>query len=362
MKPKRLDITGRRLAGQHLTKPKLTDPVEIVRRLGAVQAQDYAGGKWGVGLRGKGVTDAVVERALDAGTIVRTHVLRPTWHMMAASDARWILALSGPRVHAANAHYVRKMGLDDATFTRSANMITKALEGGKHLTREELGAALQRAGIEIGPPQRLAYLMMHAELNALITSGPRRGKQFTYALFDERVPPSAPIDRDEALAELARRFFTTRGPATLDDFSWWSGLTKADAKKALSILGAELEQYAVDDTEYWFGDVSVPRASSAPSVHLLPNYDEYFIGFADRSAILDVVKGFSLMPGDPRFTAHVVVMNGQLIGGWKRTQKPKTLIVASSLVRRLKPDERRALASAAERYGEFLGLPVDLRP
>ena len=355
----RFDITGLRLANQHLTTPSTLDAAAVVRRLGAVQSQDYAGGKWGIGLRAKGLTDAMVDRAIDEGAIVRTHVLRPTWHFMAADDARWILALTGPRVHAANAHYTRKLGLDDAIFTKSTKAITKALGNGQHLTREELGEVLRKAGVEPGIPQRLAYLMMYAELNAVITSGRRRGKQFTYALFDARVPASRALDRDEALAELARRYFSTRSPATGHDFSWWSGLTKADSKRAIEALGSEIIKEEIDDTTYWHTGIDSPKRSRRPSVHLLPNYDEYFIGFTDRSAILNVVKGFSLVPGDPMFTSHVVVLGGQLIGGWKRAVKPKSMQIELNLVRKLSPDERPALKAAVKRYADFLELPVD---
>ena len=356
----RIDIPRQRLTNQHLTGSGLGDPAAIVRRLGAVQAQDYAGGKWAVGLRGEQLTDAIVEAALDNGSIVRTHVLRPTWHMMAADDARWILALTGPRVLAANAGYCRKLGLDDATFKKSANVITKALTGGKHLTREELGVALERARIDTSHLQRLAYLMMHAEVTGLICSGPRRGKQFTYALIDERIPATPPRARDEALAELARRYFATRGPATIHDYSWWSGLTIADAKRSVALLDKVLSSETVDETTYWFvGDIP-PKPRRKPEAHLLPNYDEYFIGFRDRSAILTVVKRMSLVPGDPMFTLHVVSLDGQIVGGWKRSMSAKAVNVEITLGIKPKPDERKAIERAIQRYGDFLERPLEV--
>jgi len=356
----RIDIPRQRLTNQHLTGPGLGDPVAIVRRLGAVQAQDYAGGKWGVGLRGEHMTDAMVEAALDNGSIVRTHVLRPTWHMMAADDARWMLALTGPRVLAANAGYCRKLGLDDAIFKKSAKVITKALTGGKHLTREELAAALERARIDTSHLQRLAYLMMHAEVTGLICSGARRGKQFTYALIDERIPATPPRSRDDALAELARRYFTTRGPATVHDYSWWSGLTIADAKKSIALLGDELSSEIVDDTTYWFAGDIPPQPRRKPEAHLLPNYDEYFIGFRDRSAILNVVKRMSLVPGDPMFTLHVVSLDGQIVGGWKRSMTAKAANVEITLAVKPKPDERKAIERAVQRYGDFLERSLEV--
>src|SRR5262245_23945738 len=177
--PTQLDIPRLRLANQHLVSPTTTDPVEAVRRLGADQSQDYAGAKWGVGMRTNGLTDADVERALNDGSIVRTHVLRPTWHFLAASDARWILALTAPRVQIANANPYRNAELNPPILRKSEKVITKALSGRNHLTRAELGERISRAGIDVSNLQRLSYLMMNAELNALITSGPRRVIQLT---------------------------------------------------------------------------------------------------------------------------------------------------------------------------------------
>src|SRR5215510_8868876 len=342
-KSTQLDIPGLRLSNQHLTSPTATDPVAVVRRLGAVQSQDYAGAKWAIGMRTVGLTDADVERALNAGSIVRTHVRRPTWHFLAAQDARWILALTAPRVQIANAHMYGNMEVNAAIFRKSDTIIAKALSGGNHLTRAELGERLSRGRIQVTHPQQLAYLMMNAELNALITSGPRRGNQFTYALFDERVPITKPLGREEALAELARRYFSTRGPATVHDFSWWSGLTVADSRAAIALLGSSLVSDVVRGTTYWITSDAAPAAETKNAVHLLPNYDEYFIGFRDRSAILDVVKGFSLLPGNPMFTAHVIVHDGQLIGGWKRSVNPKLVAMDVQLVSKLKPAARKAL-------------------
>jgi hypothetical protein len=358
--PTQLDIPRLRLANQHLVSPTATDPVEVVRRLGAVQSQDYAGGKWGVGMRTNGLTDADVERALTDGSIVRTHVLRPTWHFLAAADARWILALTAPRVQMANANPYRNTELTPALLRKSEKVITKALSGGKHLTRSELGEILSRAGIDVSNLLRLSYVMMNAELNALIASGPRRGKQFTYALLDERVPETKPLERDEALAELARRYFATRGPATVHDFAWWSGLTIADSREAIALLESALVSEQVGEKTYWLAYDSGPPAAGKNLVHLLPNYDEYFIGFRDRSAMADVVKEFSLLPGDPRFASHILVHDGQFIGGWKRAIKPKAVSVDVLLLSKLTVAARKALLATAKQYGAYLGLPVEV--
>src|SRR5687768_6475670 len=246
------DLALRRLANQRLVSQRFASPAEVVRQLGAVQSQDYAGGKWGVAQRTGGASDAEVERALSDGAIVRTHVLRPTWHFVAAEDIRWMLALTAPRVRATMLTYDRHLGLDDAVFARSAAVITRELAGGRHRTRAQLGEALNREKIDSGVGQRMAHLMMRAELDGLVCSGVRDGMQSTYALLEERVPPVPPMHRDEAMHELAMRYFRTRGPATVHDFSWWSGLKMGDARRAIELAGASLAHELLDGRTFWF--------------------------------------------------------------------------------------------------------------
>ena len=212
---KLLDIAPIRLRQQQLARGDGTSPSDVVRWLGAVQAQDYAGARWALGLRVKGTTDEDVARAFDAGTILRTHMLRPTWHFVAPEDIRWVQALTAPRVHAANCSYYRKLELDDRLLARSRAVFERTLDGGAHRTRTELASALARAGI-VADGHRLAYLVMHAALERVICSGPRRGKQFTYARLDERAPGARTLARDEALAALTRHYFSSHGriPAT----------------------------------------------------------------------------------------------------------------------------------------------------
>jgi hypothetical protein len=355
------EIARRRLVNQHLTAATITTPAEVVRLLGAVQAQDYAGAKWALGMRTRGVDDAVVEQAMGDGSIIRTHMLRPTWHFVAPADIRWMLALTAPRVSAAMAHYNRKLELDAAVFRRSNAALTRALCDGKQLTRAELTAVLRRARVNVDGTQRLGHLMMQAELDGVICSGARRGKQFTYALLEERVPPAAPLDRDEALLELTKRYFATRSPATPHDFAWWSGLTVADARRGIDMAGSALEREVIDDRTYWADPSARSRSKASPTAHLLPNYDEFFIGFKDRGAIGKRLKSSELVTGGDALTAHVIVVDGQLVGGWKRTLTKKAVVVELSLLTRLTESEERAVAAAAEAYGNFLKLPVELR-
>ena len=358
----RVDIAHRRLAHQHLLTSALRQPVDVVRRLGAVQAQDYAGAKWAVGMRTRGrVGDAAVERALREGAILRTHVLRPTWHFVTAADIRWMLALTARRVKAAMAYYDRQLELDDAVFRRSHAALTRALRGGHELTRSELGQVLRRARVGETRSQRLGHLLMRAELDAVVCSGARRGKQATYALLEERVPPAPahPPDRDEALLELTRRYFVTRGPATLKDFAWWSGLTVADASRGVQIAGQSLERELIGDETYWSDARARSQRKSSVMAHLLPNYDEYFIGFKNRSAIEQRLGAPAVMMRDA-LPPHIVVVDGQVVGRWSRTLTKTTVAIRLRLLTSLTGAERKAVASAARRLGRFLGLRVEL--
>ncbi|MEP6493861.1 MAG: winged helix DNA-binding domain-containing protein [bacterium] len=355
-----LNIVGFRLTNQHLIKQSLANPSDVVRRLGAVQAQDYPAAKWGIALRTRGATDASIEQAINDGQIIRTHVLRPTWHFVVPADLRWMLELTAPRVRALSAYYDRQLELTAALLRRSNAALTKALLGGRSLTRAEATGVLERARIGATGTQRIGHLLMHAELDGVVCSGPRRGKQATYALLEERLPPANALRRDEALAELARRYFTTRGPATAHDFAWWSGLTVADATKGVRSIEPELEHVTIEKNVYWLSTGQRATKIPAPLAHLLPNYDEYFIGYKDRSAIGDAVSGTPLGNPNVVFARHVIIVNGRLVGGWTRTIKRDVVAVALNVVSPAREGERRAITAAARRYGKFLGLPVEI--
>jgi hypothetical protein len=256
------DITWKRLHNERLLGAPFATAEDAVAWFGAVQAQDYSGAKWAIGQRIEQCADAAVEHAFQSGRIVRTHVLRPTWHFAMPADIRWMLELSAPRIRALMAPYDRKLEIDAKLLRRSHATVTKALSGNNYLTRDELAGVLGAAGIR-AKGQRLGHLMMHAELDAVILSGPRRGKQFTYALFDERVPAQKPKSRDQALAELAKRYFQSHGPALLQDFAWWSGLKVSDAKAGVEMVTPRLEKREVEGKTYWLRRSS--RGQNPPS-------------------------------------------------------------------------------------------------
>ena len=359
--PKAGWIANQRLVHQHLVTPTLEKASEVVAFLGAVQAQDYGAAKWGLAQRTLSATDTEIEKEIATGAIVRTHILRPTWHFVAPTDIRWMLALTAPRVHAANAYYYRTLELDEPIFRKSRAVLEKGLRDGQHLTRAELGRALESARISMKDPRRLSATMMSAELEGLVCSGARRGKEFTYALLEQRVPRAKTLGRDEALHELAKRYYSTRGPATADDFAWWSGLTKADAKRGAQSAAAELQHTIIDDRSYWSSAPAPATKRHTPLAHLLPNYDEFFIGFRDRSAFAERLRAAGIEARTDALSGHILAINGQIVGGWGRTFRGRKAVIRLKQLQALTTPENRAVAATARRLGEFLGMPTQIQ-
>jgi hypothetical protein len=352
-----IDISAQRLLNQQLNHSSFQDVEDIVRWLGAVQAQEYSGAKWGIAQRTPSLTNADIDDALTQGAILRTHAMRPTWHFVTPQDIRWMLSLTAPRVHAVNASYYRKLGLNQAVFDHSNALLIRILHGGKHLTRSEVGSALLQAKIldTADDRLRLIYLLMRAELDGVICSGALRGKQHTYALLDERAPLIQPLERDEALAEFARRYFTSHGPATLQDYIWWSGLAPADGRAGLELAKPQLASQVVAGKTFWFS-LKSPVNMSLPIAHLLPAFDEYTVAYQDRSPILDPQYKEQARASN----GMVVLLDGHIAGAWKRTVSKKTVMVEIRPFKALTDAQGQAIQAAADRYGAFLGLPVGL--
>jgi len=353
-------IAARRLRAQRLTGKPFTSSVEAVRWLGAVQSQDYAGAKWALGQRTGGATDSEIDRLYDQGALLRTHVMRPTWHFVLPEDIRWMLELTRSRVRLGLSARHRELGIDERVIARASTAFTRALSGARHLTRPELGKVLHAA--HISPDgQRLPHLLMAAELNGVIGSGPRRGKQMTYALLDARAPNTRALDRTEALVELTLRFFRSHGPAQLQDFVWWSGLTMAEARTGIRIAGAALDHQVVEGKDYWFDAKAGPVARVSAVAHLLPNFDEYTVAYRDRAAALHPDGLF-----DPALfsfgsvLANIVTVDGQVRGAWRRSLAGGRVRVEVRLLDRLKPAEAAGVEEAGRRLGRFLERPVDL--
>src|SRR5688572_11988531 len=340
------EILHRRQRHQRITGKGFPRPVDAVQAFGAMQAQEFAMACWAIGLRTPGTVEADVLAAFDAGEIIRTHVLRPTWHFVAASDLRWILALSAPRVHAINAYQNRQLGMNPARLRRGASVIEKALTDGKPRTREELQTALARAGLRLAGPA-LAYAVVYAELEGLICSGPRRGRKFTYVLLDQRVPKTPSLSREAALVRLAERYFGARGPATAHDFANWSGLTVRDAQVAVAGLDRSFtRQTSGGGTLVFPRDIPLARRN-APTALLLPDYDEYGLAYRERSAF----AGADFKPAFNR----LIAFEGRFIGSWRRTLAGKHASLELQLPADLSIRARRAVDDAANRYCQFIG-------
>jgi hypothetical protein len=351
-----VNVNQQRLVQQCLVQNQLAAPEDVVAWLGAVQSQEYMGAKWSLALRMQHPNDAAIEQAFNDGRILRTHILRPTWHFVAPADIRWMLALTAPRINMMSGYQYRQMELDEMLFARSNDIIVRALQGGKHLTRAELGAILKQAGI-IAEGLRLTHIVFRAELDAVICSGPRHGKQFTYALLEERAPQARLLPRDEALAELTRRYFMGHAPATVHDFAWWSGLTVADAKAGLAMIAADFTHEIVNGQTYYFPKAMPAAPASANAAFLLPTFDELMVGYDG----FDVVRKGGRETAEAFIFESSLVMGGSVIGSWRRTLKPKVVEVEIAPFAPLSADEDAAVTAAIQRYGDFVGLPVSLK-
>ncbi|MFI0482338.1 winged helix DNA-binding domain-containing protein [Actinomadura sp. 9N215] len=335
------------------------DAADVVGWFGGLQSQDYHLAKWSVAQRlGSGVTDSGLDRAFDDGVVLRTHVLRPTWHFVAPADLCWLLELTAPRVHALNAYAYRRFELDGPLLRRSTDLIADALAGGNHLTGAEIAVLLGRHGIVTEERRRfrLGYILIHAELERVICSGRLRGRRHTYALLEERVARTSGVEREVALAEVVRRFFTSHGPATVKDLSWWSSLTRADVVTGLSLVGDALESTSVDGVTYWSAPGHGPMPAESPSVRLLQAYDEYIVGYRQSKHLLDLGGAASAALGRRGLPNGVIVVDTQVAGRWRRTVRADAVVLEAALYRPLDAAETAALHGAADELGEFLGV------
>jgi DNA glycosylase AlkZ-like len=352
-------ISQTRLIGQQIAGTSFTTPKEIVGWMGAMQAQDYNMAKWAIGVRLPGTTDAIIENAFCNGQILRTHVLRPTWHFVSADDIYWMLELCAPHMNRAMKSRQKALGLNEKIFAKSNSTIERSLASGKHLTRTELIAELEKAGIVPNSLQSL-HIMEHAELNGVICSGIMRRKEHTYTLLEKRVKKAKSITREEALAKLAERYFTSHGPATLEDFTWWSGLNVTEARQALEMIKKRFISETIKSKTYLFTDsFSVPQKNKS-SFHLLPAFDEYVISYKDRTAAIQAEHQPKTFSSNGIFWP-TIVMNGKVIGLWKRNIQKDKVIAEAQFFKKASKAVISSFKKESKKYGEFLDKKVEIK-
>jgi hypothetical protein len=353
------EISLARMVNQQIGSSAFSSPARLVQYMGAIQAQDFPMARWGVGARLKEPDEAGVSDTFDKGEILRTHLLRPTWHLVHREDIRWMLDLTAPRIRATARSRWKQLGLDPDTF-RKCNSIIEALLGDQNYkTREEI---LTEVGKHIPVmDQRGAHILLQAELEGIICSGPARKAKQTYALLQERVPEFPFLTKEESLAKLAERYFTSHGPATLMDFVWWSGLTVSDARKGLETAMPGLVNLNVLGNIYWVNPSTGPvqRSKDADSVFLLPAYDEFLISYKDRTPSIahpDQKHAFS----NNGIFRPVVVVNGVVSGIWRRTFRNGTVMLEVVFFNTPSEAVRDALLTEANRFGCFLNMKSEV--
>ncbi|MFE4543128.1 winged helix DNA-binding domain-containing protein [Arthrobacter sp. NPDC056727] len=373
------EVLWTRLAGQQLRKPRAASPEDAVKNLLAVQAQEFPYARWSLAQRTAGATAADVEEAVADGRILRTHILRPTWHFVHRDDLPWLRKLSAPRLHQANGGTYRRTGIDNEAALRSADVLAEAVAGGVHLTREQLAARLQDAGFP-GTGLALAYLIMHAEISGVLVSGapvrsPGGALRQTYASFDERVAGAAPgaaLSREESLAALALRYFGSRGPATVRDCADWSGLTMTDVRKGLAladeIAPGAIVAISIDGAGFHLRPGSAMETPGGrgrggdgpPRIDLVQCYDEYIMGYSvSRHYFGGTAPAYPF--GDTPM--HVVLSDGMLAGAWRHSlvRRGREVQRCELDIRLSRPQDNpteQALEETVARYGAFLGTPA----
>ncbi len=353
------DIAYIRLQSQQIAGTQVKSPKEMVAWMGAMQAQDYHMAKWALGTRLPNSTDKEIETAIDKGQIIRTHLMRPTWHLVSADDIYWMLELTAPHLKPAMNFNNRLLELNEQIFSKCNKIIEKALAGGNHLTREELMAILEKAKVSTGG-LRSIHIMFHAELDGIVCNGVRRGKKSTYALLSERVLKKKTFPREEALAQLAKKYFSSHCPATLKDFIWWSGLPVKDARNALEMVKSEFVSETINSETYWFtNSFYLPKGNSF-SVYLLPAFDEFLISYKDRSA------SFPLGNHKKAFTSNgifrpVILINGHVTGIWKRTIKKDNVLIETELLQPHNKLMKVLIEKAAIPFGSFLDKKIEVK-
>jgi hypothetical protein len=349
------DIGHYRLQVQQISTAKFDKPVEVVKWLGAVQAQDYLAALWAIGVRSKNLTEVDIEQALADRTIVRTWPLRGTLHFVAAEDARWMLESFAPRIIAMNANRLkRESDLDEKVFTKCKKIFERELCDGKQLTRDELYSALEAARISTAS-QRGLHILWRLAHDGFICFGPRNGKQHTFVLLDEWIPSAKKISYDEALARLAQQYFRSHGPATIQDFAWWSGLTTTEAKRAIELAEPKIVHKTIENQHYLLSH-DLPKLKKTSGVYLLPSYDEYLISYADRRASLATEHQGKTINTVNGIFFPIIVIDGKVAGTWKRAFKKESVTIETKPFQSFSTIQKNSVLKSTKKYAKFLDM------
>jgi hypothetical protein len=346
-----------RLRAQAITEPSFHSSEGVVEWLLAIQAQDYLAARWAIGLRMREATEAAIEKTIAERRIVRTWPMRGTLHFVSAADARWLLALLTPRVIARAASRYRQLELDDEVFDRSAALLIGALEGDRQLPRRALYEVLEADGIATGNQRGVHILGRLAQEGMLVISGTEKN-QPSFALLEEWLPPGRMLKGEEALAEVTRRYFTSHGPATVHDLAWWSGLTITEVRRGLELVGTELEHEESEGESYYFSPDVTPASEQPSTVHLLPAFDEYLLSYRDRDAVLDPAYKQRINPGNNGMFSPLIVMNGRVVGTWRRSFKRGKVVITTSPFDSFSESDHELIHVVATRYASFLEMPL----
>jgi len=351
------EISHHRLVSQKLYKTSHNSPEQIVKHLGAMQAQDYSMAKWAIGSRCE-ATEKEIEEAINSGKIIRTHILRPTWHFVAAEDIHWMLDVSGPQVKRIILADTKKHGYDEKEFGKLNSAIEKILAGNNNLTRDEIIQELNMKKVPGEYHLSPVLIMMYAELEGLVCNGIMKGKQMTYSLLEEKVTkPPTKLTKEEGLAKLAQRYFESHGPATLFDFSWWSGFPTTICKTVMNSIASELNSVEIDNQMYWFGKDYSPEKSFRESVHFIPAFDEILISYKTREA--------SILPQhqSKAFTSNgifkpVILENSKVIGTWKRTMKKDHTKIETQFFNETENHKKEVLFEGIKAFEKYLETKI----
>ncbi|GAB3947498.1 winged helix DNA-binding domain-containing protein [Spirosoma harenae] len=352
------DVARVRLVNQQIEESTFRTPSELVSWMGALQGQDGNMVKWAMGVRLPDYTEAQITHALDSGELVRTHLLRPTWHIVAAQDIYWLLDVTAPHVKTLLKSSLKSLEISEELIVQSHTIIEKALIEHTYLTRGELMLELQKSSIRTDE-NRSAHLMMRAELDGIVCNGPINGKQITYALLEERIPKPPSLTREEGLAKLAYTYFSSHGPATILDFVWWSGLSVTDARRALEMIKSDLNSELIGNQTYWFRSTLRTGFARTKTIHLLPAFDEYTVSYKDRSAVLSAEDQKQAISANGIFSP-IIVLDGQIIGVWKRVSKKEKAVIEPVFFKPVDSSIVQLLAEAIDPYSRFLGQPVEI--